>query len=137
MLHSLYHGYLFLGPIWGSWWNVSEITKRANPYLYSEWTEMSDQLSSGVCRNTCQLVCAPITYVFLMIDLIASLLSQSYMSDNEKPEEPTPEKEQSSENTKMRLSQAKQVCEREESDIYKLLNICDCIRETMRDKVCY
>lgn len=40
MLHSLYHGYLFLGPIWGSWWNVSEITKRANPYLYSEWTEM-------------------------------------------------------------------------------------------------
>uniref|UniRef100_A0A673Y8Z8 Uncharacterized LOC115169501 n=1 Tax=Salmo trutta TaxID=8032 RepID=A0A673Y8Z8_SALTR len=43
-----------------------------------------------------------------MIDLIASLLSQSYMSDNEKPEEPTPEKEQSSENTKKRLSQAKQ-----------------------------
>ncbi|XP_023865487.2 titin homolog isoform X3 [Salvelinus sp. IW2-2015] len=32
----------------------------------------------------------------------------SYMSDNEKPEEPTPEKEQSSENTKKRLSQAKQ-----------------------------
>ncbi|XP_024246993.1 uncharacterized protein LOC112226719 [Oncorhynchus tshawytscha] len=32
----------------------------------------------------------------------------SYMSDNETPEEPTPEKEQSSENTKKRLSQAKQ-----------------------------
>uniref|UniRef100_A0A4W5RJC4 Uncharacterized protein n=1 Tax=Hucho hucho TaxID=62062 RepID=A0A4W5RJC4_9TELE len=32
----------------------------------------------------------------------------SYMSYNEKPEEPTPEKEQSSENTKKRLSQAKQ-----------------------------
>ncbi|XP_036822510.1 uncharacterized protein LOC110508496 isoform X5 [Oncorhynchus mykiss] len=32
----------------------------------------------------------------------------SYMSDNETPEEPTPEKEQTSENTKKRLSQAKQ-----------------------------
>ncbi|XP_029478949.2 uncharacterized protein LOC115102792 [Oncorhynchus nerka] len=32
----------------------------------------------------------------------------SYMTDNETPEEPTPEKEQSSENTKKRLSQAKQ-----------------------------
>lgn len=72
-----------------------------------------------------------------MIDLVVSLLSQSYMSDNETPEEPTPEKEQTSENTKKRLSQSKQVCVGEESDIYRLLNICDCIRDTMRDKVCY